>query len=382
MNRRNRLDLLLIKSEILCNGLKCNEFSEELSSIFDPTKTKRTGNVGIHFRIGGHVVNAAMDKLYDNPRIYTNESRFELRRNKGNDKLGWVLLEDNKELFEVYLIRPPSWYQRRTISGVRMSRLFLCEGEANLMGSISDYCCLFEDNAECMFCGLDQTEVSIFSAIDFSEVAVAAMIENPNSTITLTCGSVNDLDRGAKLISCYAETILNTLRESNLLNIESLPFQVECAPPRDIEYISRLADVGVNSFSINLELYSDEVRNAICPGKSRITKNTYERTWNYIVDLLGPYRVGSALLVGIEPKQSSLEGARYLLDQGVLPNMLPFKPIPGSKFEERPTIDSKDYYQVCREVSELFDAYTVDRKSRLGCTTCGACSMEMDIFDI
>ena len=64
----------------------------------------------------------------------------------------------------------------------------------------------------------------------------------------------------------------------------------------------------------------------------------------------------------------------------MLPNLLPFKPMPGSKYENRETIDIELYFEVCEKVSKMIADSYIDKEMRLGCTTCGACSMELDSF--
>ena len=116
----NEFNDLYLKANVLCLGLRANEYSMQLASKYSPTSTKRTGLVGIHFKIGKYVVNGSMDKIYENKGIYTNRSPFELKNENE-----WALYYNGHMIRSVELIPTPKWYNSYTKNGVQMTKLFL-----------------------------------------------------------------------------------------------------------------------------------------------------------------------------------------------------------------------------------------------------------------
>jgi len=381
---RDREKLLRLKAALLCYGLKANEFSEELARIFDPSMEKRTGLVGVQLKLGDYVVNAAMDKFYENTYIYTNKSEYELRKVMLDGQPYWVLFRsaDNHRgvnrvpITTVELIEQPSWYTRKTKYGRPMTEIFLSEGEANLMGCAFHYCAFFEEGKQCKFCALDQRRGNDKRPSEFAEVAVAAYSEDPNITMTINSGTLYSPDRGLKRLTKYVEAIMGALKKE--CDISYIPLQIECAPPDDIRYLQNIIEAGANSFSINLEIFDEKIRKEVCPGKSQIPFETYERSWSYVVEKLGDYRAASVLIFGLEPIESTIEGAEYLLERGVLPNIVPFRPLPGSVYENRKPVNHEKLFEVYLEIAKLIKKHGVDTNMRLGCSTCKGCSMELD----
>jgi L-amino acid N-acyltransferase YncA len=373
--------IVRLKSALLCHGLRANEFSDDLARWFNPWSAKRTGHVGIHVRLGKTVLNLPMDRLYQNNSIYTNRSPFELRpvSGMGLKDATWAVCDRGGALAAVELIPPPSWYRVATTRGIPMPELLLCEGEANLMGAIPGSCCYDSADLTCRFCAFAGSETPDATPLDYAETVVAALAEDSRITVTLTGGNSRSPDRGLRRYLPYVQAIIKMV-EDKLPGCPPPPIQLECAPPEDVSYLRTAIQAGVGSFSVNLEIFDDTRRRAVCPGKSEIPKHDYERAWDFLVGQLGRFRVGSALIFGLEPEYSTVRGALWMLRQGIRPNLIPFKPMPGSAFEEMPPPDFVGYHEVCSVVApEMLEA-SLDLSTRLGCTSCGACTLEEDLL--
>ncbi|MDR2781655.1 MAG: hypothetical protein LBB21_04365 [Holosporaceae bacterium] len=132
---RLREDSLLLKSAVLCCGLKQNAYSKELLDAFNPSSVKRTGNVGIHFRIDSLIVNAG----FSQPSIEDELSPIELKKVGKNC---WGIYINDVFVKVVSLIDVPKWYSKRTSLSVSMGEIFLFEGENN-DGFIGGYMLFF-----------------------------------------------------------------------------------------------------------------------------------------------------------------------------------------------------------------------------------------------
>ncbi len=366
------IDVNLIKSQVLCYGLRSNKFSIELAKRYDPSGFKRTGLVGIHFRSGKRIVNGIMDRVYTTGNIFTNKSPLELA--KVNNK--WYLKKSKKIISEIELLSPPRWYSKKTKNGISMTDVFLKEGLNNLMGAIHSRCCYKSTNLQCKFCGFDTMVSKKAMPSDFADVVEIAMKEDPDVTITITCGNTETEDRGIDKLIPYVTEIKN--RVLDVFGRDNFPLQLECAPPKKTRSLETLISLGVNSFSINIEAFNEERRKHVCPGKSKIPMDDYINAWQYINDTLGKYRAGSALIFGIESVDDTTGGANFMLDNGILPNVIPLKPMPGSAFESLNPPDAIEYYSAIQKIWKNRRISALGAVSNLGCTTCKACTLEQD----
>jgi hypothetical protein len=243
------------------------------------------------------------------------------------------------------------------------------------MGSLGDTCCFFQKGEQCRFCGYFGSKKT-FNISDFSEVACEAFNENNNITITLTNGNTSSPDRGC---FCYIP-IVSQINDSITRNFpgNKVPVQVECAPPEDARCLHDLFKAGVDSFSINYECFDHEVRNKVIPGKGKIPTSQYENAWRYVIDNLGNGQVSSAILFGLDTYQNTLDGLLWLINLGVRPNVIPFKPVIGAIFQFKKRPCYIEYYEICKELSTALKESSLDQIVNLGCSSCGGCNIEGD----
>ena len=86
--------------------------------------------------------------------------------------------------------------------------------------------------------------------------------------------------------------------------------------------------------------------------------------------------MSSYIIAGIgENDESILTGAEKLASIGVIPYLVPFRPIVGTEFESRPPPTPKRMISLYRRLAEILKAYSVDpSKNKAGCVRCGCCS--------
>jgi hypothetical protein len=92
----------------------------------------------------------------------------------------------------------------------------------------------------------------------------------------------------------------------------------------------RLKATGVHGLSINLELYNELRAKAIMAGKA---KNSRQAVLDFIeaaVNVFGPGKVRSLLLLGLEDLEDTLRAVRCLAERGCDPVLSPFRPDPST----------------------------------------------------
>lgn len=98
-------------------------------------------------------------------------------------------------------------------------------------------------------------------------------------------------------------------------------------PPINCAILSQLKKAGVTEVSFNLEIYDREYAKKIMPGKGSIPFERYDAAFRTAVSIWGKNgSVRSALIVGLEPKESTIQGIEYLCHIGVSPILALFKP--------------------------------------------------------
>lgn len=94
--------------------------------------------------------------------------------------------------------------------------------------------------------------------------------------------------------------------------------------------VPRLADLGVDQLSVNLEVYDEDVARRQMPRKAKLGRDSVLRFIESSAAVLGPDRVRSMILVGLEPLTDTLSGVRAILDAGGVPVLSPFRPDPAT----------------------------------------------------
>lgn len=103
----------------------------------------------------------------------------------------------------------------------------------------------------------------------------------------------------------------------------------------------RLKSAGVHGLSINLELYGEEQARKVMAGKARISR---QATLDFIedaVNVFGPGRVRSLIMLGLEPLTDTMRAVNRLAERGCDPVLSPFRPDPSTPLRgmDPPTSD-------------------------------------------
>lgn len=348
-------DPIRLKTELLCWGIQESAELDEAYRSQNPYMDKRTGNAGLQLLLpGGLVANVPVYQRF------TANSPYRLaRRGKA-----LILRLREEELCECDLVRAPRWYQLQTSDGVPMCQVLIQEERNKLIGSIYTTCEFFRDpsGGGCAFCALrPYGKLRVRTPNQFREVVEAAVAENPSYSLQLTGGSTLEPDRGG-------DAFVKVIKAIRV--VSDIQVCIEAVPPETNETLDRWVEAGANAFSVNIEVWDERLRRLYCPTKSKISRERYLQTWDYLSRAVGQGTVDSVLIAGLESLPSALEGARVMIERGVTPTILPFRPNDGSIMQNAPTISPGFVETLSIEVARMLSKAKLDTKGQAGCHGC------------
>jgi radical SAM protein (TIGR04043 family) len=190
--------------------------------------------------------------------------------------------------------------------------------------------------------------------------------------MVMTTGTSKGRDRGATHLARCVRAIKKAVPE--------LEIQVQIEPPADLRSITDLYEAGARSIGIHVESMDDEVRRRWMPGKATVPLDEYRAAWREAVRVFGYNQVSTYLLVGLgEDPDEMVEAAGELIDMGVYPFVVPFRPLKGTlatDVDHVPAPHRDRLHDITTRVAARLRAagmHGADQKA--GCAACGACSV-------
>ncbi len=157
-----------------------------------------------------------------------------------------------------------------------------------------------------------------------------------------------------------------------LKEVVELPIHVQLTPPGK-QNLELLYTSGADTIGIHIETFAPSVLEKICPGKRDLD---YSKTLKYAVEIFGESQVSSFILGGLgEDQKTTLKGFEEFCTMGVIPFLVPFRPLPGSLMKDF-QLPQPDYLiKLYKELADKLKNSGLDiTRNRAGCVRCGACS--------
>jgi radical SAM protein (TIGR04043 family) len=200
-----------------------------------------------------------------------------------------------------------------------------------------------------------------------AEVAKKAVELDGISQFIMTTGTPGSSDRGAKLL--YESVVA-------VAEAVSIPIQVQCEPPDDFEWFTKLKHAGASSIGMHLEAVTDRVRNTIMPGKATVSLRYYFKAFKAAVAVFGKGNVSTYILAGLgDTQEEILEMSKKLIKIGVYPFVVPFVPVRNTPLEQHTSPDKTFMHSILDPLAlELVHAGMTADTLASGCAKCGACS--------
>ena len=309
-----------------------------------------------HVRLGGQ--GAALPVAADSP--------YEIAGGK-------LLFEGVDTGVEVDPVERPRFYDLTTSDGIPYEQLARLHGDRVLARTVVQTCMRYAAATRCRFCAIEASleagsTTRVKTPGQLADVAEAAVRLDGVDQMVMTTGTSHTKDRGATYLARCVRAVVDAVPE--------LPIQVQCEPPDDLAAIAELHEAGATAIGIHIEALDDDVRRRWMPGKATVTIEQYEAAWREAVRVFGRNRVSTYLLVGLgEDPDELVAGAGRLIDMGVYPFIVPFRPLAGTLAEHEQAPSAAQLARVTSAVAGLLSAASMRGADQgAGCAACGACS--------
>ncbi|WP_236075391.1 DASS family sodium-coupled anion symporter [Mariprofundus sp. EBB-1] len=268
---------------------------------------------------------------------YTQQSSFSLEQ-KG-DK---TLLHCGGEVSEVTLIPAPVFYQKKTRSGARMGSFASLHDRLLILHPFMG-CGFFNQSGNaCQYCQYEsmtnEDQPPLRDPLELVEAVRAALAEREVETVYLYNGYSPSDDVGLRQLVAVIALLRKHLGHRQIA--------LETIAPLDVQVIDELYEAGLDVFVCNLEINDAERFAQVCPGKH--ASGGQDAIYGALQYARSVFRAGavvSHLIVGLEPLQSTLDGMKKLIEQGIVPMLLPFRPLPGTPLCDNslPSLDDVEH---------------------------------------
>ncbi|RAY11864.1 MSMEG_0568 family radical SAM protein [Actinomadura craniellae] len=272
-------------------------------------------------------------------------------------------------------VRRPRFYDLATADGVPYEKIARLHGADVLATTVVQTCVRYAEPDRCRFCTVEESlragsTVAAKTPDQLAEVAAAAVRLDRVRQMVLTTGTTHGPDRGARVLARSVRAVLAA--------VPGLPVQVQCEPPADLGWISELRRAGATAIGIHVETLDEELRRRWTPGKATVPLERYAEAWDEAVRVFGRNRVSTYLLIGLgEDPDELVAGAGRLIERGVYPFVVPFRPLVGSlaRRDGVPGPAPALVREVTGRVAALLArAGMTGAAQGAGCAACGACS--------
>jgi len=366
---------LKLKSELLVEGVQANH--DALKEVGRKYKEQNHGLFGWDFE--DHFGIALPDDfiLPDGTVVQfrkNSNSQYQIKFEEDN----LVLYRANDNVSNIKWIPRPAFYDRKTSNSNSMVKIGQVGGEDCLFFCYQNYCSHFSKHQECLFCNLVSTSKTYNSVLkkkdieDIGEVAESAFSEGMVKHVLLTGGCLNH----EKEIELVTE-ILKSIKEHT--GFARIPGTILPSPARNIDELKRYYAAGIKAIGFSMEIWDEKLYKAICPGKSEsISHDEFFNMIRTAVKVFGEGNVYGVFVMGLEPRNSFIEGVKEITNTGA--NVVPFvwSPNPGSKLEGHRAPTGKWFTETILEASEFVYKAKIPDGTENHCYRCDGNSLLHD----
>jgi len=377
----DRKELIKLKCDLLINGLRLNELRKDLienqgwdenkASAFLPAELKLPEDVFVQVR--------------ENP-----EANFRLRISYTS-----LIIEDKaaNEICTGEFVSLPPFAKNYTNDLTPFEKVVVYNGICNLNFTWNYYCDYFRSGKECRFCNLTPAqdfypEENISNArktaSQVADVIEVARKYHTDPKSILTRGTPHDKQGLGGTIQILEELAKRFPYKNQR---ERTKLLMTISPTKKIEDVKLLFDLGLHSVSYNFEVFDRGYWKAIVPGKDEnIGRDLWEASLVEAVKHYGEGRVFSAMIAGLEPRQTLIEGVHWCCDRGIIPIIVPFSPETGSQFEgfRPPTFKwmFDTHFEAAEIISNKLSFITTEDYWKLDAPICAECFTGGFLYDI
>ncbi len=366
---------LAIKAKLLTDGIRATD--RALAGLGTAYKEQNHGLFGWDFE--DHVGRFLPDDF-----VLSDGTVVQFRGNSGSPFLldvdgdSLAIFEGEDRLEGAALIPRPRFYSATADDGTPMVKIAQVGGEDCFFVCYQNYCSHFSSGDQCLFCNLVATKESYDSVLtrkevaQIAEVAASAFAEGDCQHVLLTGGCFS--------LRKEVETVVDIVGGiRRALGVETLPGTILPSPATNSGHLQAYRESGIAAIGYSMEIWDEPLFQAICPGKSRSTTHgDFVKAIEAAVRVFGPGNVYGVFVLGLEPRDTFLEGVRTLT--GIGANVVPFvwSPNPGSRMEGHRAPGWQWYVDVMLEAAEVVAASGVPSGTRNHCYRCDGNSLLHD----
>jgi biotin synthase-related radical SAM superfamily protein len=294
-----------------------------------------------------------------------------------------LMLSNGKgKICKVEWIPRPAYYVKETTHRRPMVKIGQIGGEDCLFFCYQNYCSHFSKKEECLFCNLVSTSRTYDSVLkmketeDIGEVAKAAFAEGRVKHVLLTGGCFNHQKEMERVAD-----ILKSIRAQT--GLERIPGTILPSPAKGEDEIKEYYDTGIKAIGFSMEIWDEKIYEAICPGKSKnMSHENFIRSIRIAAKIFGGGNVYGVFVMGLEPKNTFLQGVKEITSLGA--NVVPFvwSPNPGSKLEGHRAPTSQWFVETVLEASEIVHRAQLPSGTENHCYRCDGNSLLHDALRI
>jgi len=261
---------------------------------------------------------------------YDMRSPYRIKKEDGQ----LILQKNGKFLTTLEWAERPKYYGKLAPDGQEMQRIMPMHGNCLLGLNFVNRCDFFRTNEQCLFCNINPTaewnkeQVAAKKlAKSVGKIAKAAFEEGFNWHILLISGRLQG-NNATGLALQYIEAIKAEL------GWDYVPGNFNGTTPPDFSEMDRLHEAGLLGWGSNLEVWNPDVFRWMCPGKHRtVGRERWIEGLKHAVSVFGRGNVYSLLIMGLENKDSFLEGVKAQSEMGVVTFNANWTVVRGSKLE-------------------------------------------------
>ncbi len=309
-------------------------------------------------------------------------AKYALKTKLGN--IPGTLIVENGIILKSDL--PPKFLNKKMNNGIAVAKRGIAMMHCyNTCTTVLGYDCMhFREGNECRYCeivpvGKDTIGFSEKQSIDeFVEVIKIATSEDKIRSLTITSGTFDEPDKVAE----YYLKLLKILKSE--VNI-TVHIQIE--PLKDLNLLKLLSKYS-DSIGIFLEVFNEQKRKEICPGKSRIPLDDYIINWKEAAKFFRKGNVLTTCLLGFGVEHNEiLKKIKFFSEIGVRTSLLFVRSKSDHLKNFIPSYLNKDLDEL---VDLHINAAKIMAENRIifkrgtgsGCSGCQGCSAMMEAFEL
>jgi len=377
----DRKKTIKLKCDLLINGVRLNELRNDLVETQGWDRDRAVKFLPAEIKLDGNVYVQVRENPEANFRIRISESDLTIE-----DKVGNVITSGE-------FVSLPPFSKSYTNDLTPFEKVVVYNGMCNLNFTWNYYCDYFRTGTECRFCNLTPAQ-DFYPDENISNARktasqVADVIEKAKKYHTdprsiLTRGTPPDKQGLGGTVQILEEL---SKRFPYKNDRERTKLLMTISPTKNIDDVKLLYDLGLHSVSYNFEVFDKGYWKAIVPGKDEnIGRELWEESLITAVKHFGEGKVFTAMIAGLEPAKTLLEGVHWCCDRGIVPIIVPFSPETGSQFEgfRSPTYKwmFDTHYQAAEIMSEKLPFISTSDYWKYDAPICAECFTGGFLFDI